>query len=83
MYSEALDEEFAQQMNGAAIGGLTAPFQSTFGWHILEVLERRDVDITQEQLEQRAVSFLKNRRFDEEFQNFLTETRNEAFVEIK
>ena len=83
VYSEALDEEFAQQMNGAAIGGLTAPFQSTFGWHILEVLERRDVDITQEQLEQRAVSFLKNRRFDEEFQNFLTETRNEAFVEIK
>lgn len=81
--TEMFDSEFALQMDAVTIGELTKPFQTVFGWHILEVIERRDIDITQEQLEQKAVNFLKNRRFDEEFQNFLTETRNEAYVEIK
>ncbi len=75
--------EFEQTMANIAIGEVSAPFQSQFGWHILQVTERRDQDFSTEILRNRARNLLSQRKFDAELQVWLQEIRDEAFVEIK
>jgi peptidyl-prolyl cis-trans isomerase SurA len=74
---------FEDTMNAAEPGVVSAPFRSQFGWHILEVLERREQDMSDEFRERQALRILRDRRFDEELEAWLTEIREEAFVEIK
>jgi len=62
---------------------ITEPFLSQFGWHILEVLGTRVEDKTNERVEDRAFSYLFNRKFDEELESDLQELKAEAFIEIK
>ena len=62
---------------------ITEPFLSQFGWHILEVLGTRVEDKTNENIEDRAFSYLFNRKFQEELETDLQELRADAFVEIK
>lgn len=81
--NETLVAEFAAQIDASEVNAISAPFKTRYGWHVLEVLDRRNLDVSQEQLERKAMQFLSNRRFDEEFENFLTEIRNNAYVEIK
>lgn len=81
--NENLAPEFAAQMESATVGEISEPFQTEFGWHVLQVEERRIHDISQEQRERKAMEYLRNRRFEEEFEDFLTEIRNEAYVELK
>lgn len=83
VHNASLVAEFAAQIDASALQKISAPFKTEFGWHILEVLDRRDLNVTQEQLEQKAIQFLSNRHFDEEFDDFLTEIRNDAYVEIR
>jgi peptidyl-prolyl cis-trans isomerase SurA len=75
--------EFEQIMNTAAIGAISAPFQSQFGWHILQVTDRREQDFSREIFENRAQNMLRQRKYEEELQVWLQEIRDEAFVEIK
>ncbi len=75
--------EFEQTMNNIAIGEISAPFKSQFGWHILQVTERRDQDFSTEILRNRARNLLSQRKFDAELQVWLQEIRDEAFVQIK
>ncbi len=74
---------FEQVMNTAAIGAVSAPFQSPFGWHILQVTDRREQDFSREILENRAENMLRQRKYEEELQVWLQEIRDEAFVEVK
>ena len=62
---------------------LTDPFLSQFGWHILEVMGTRVEDKTKEKIEDRAFSYLFNRKFEEELETDLQELRADAFIEIK
>lgn len=75
--------EFEEAMRNTAIGGITRPFKSQFGWHILQVLERRKEDMSDKMKRNQAANVLRSRRFDEEFQLWLTQIREEAYVEIK
>ena len=75
--------EFEQIMNTAAIDAISAPFQSPFGWHILQVTDRREQDFSREILENRAQNMLRQRKYEEELQVWLQEIRDEAFIEIK
>ena len=77
------DDEFERQMIKANQNEITAPFLSQFGWHILEVLGTRVEDKTNENIEDRAFSYLFNRKFQEELETDLQELRADAFVEIK
>ena len=77
------DDEFERQMIKANQNEVTAPFLSQFGWHILEVLGTRVEDKTNENIEDRAFSYLFNRKFQEELETDLQELRADAFVEIK
>lgn len=75
--------EFEQAMMDANVGELKGPFRSQFGWHILEVQERRQKDISGEVRESEARQSIYRRKFDTELQNWLREIRDEAFVEFK
>ncbi len=67
----------------ATLGELTEPFQSPVGWHILEVLERRIEDITEVNKDYMAEQALRQRKYDMELENWLTEIRDTAFIDIK
>lgn len=75
--------EFEEAMANTSIGNISRPFKSQFGWHILQVLERRKEDMSDKVKRNQAANVLRSRRFDEEFQLWLTQIREEAYVEIK
>ena len=64
------------------VGELSKPFKSAFGWHVLEVLDRRVEDLSEEALDDLAFRSLHSRRYDEALQEWLKEIRDEAFVKI-
>lgn len=75
--------EFEQKMTSLAVGEVSAPFESRFGWHIVEVTERRTEDFTSEMRENAARIEIRKRKSSEELQNWLRELRSEAYVDIK
>ncbi|ROQ46579.1 periplasmic chaperone for outer membrane proteins SurA [Pseudomonas putida] len=79
----ALVPEFREVMARTPQGQLSKPFQTQYGWHVLEVLGRRSTDSTEQAREQQAMNVLRNRKYDEELQSWLRQIRDEAYVEIK
>ena len=79
----ALVPEFREVMAASRIGELSQPFRSPFGWHVLEVLDRRSSDASGEAREQQALNLLRNRKYEEELQNWLRQIRDEAYVETR
>ncbi|HEY9118115.1 MAG TPA: peptidylprolyl isomerase [Marinobacter sp.] len=75
--------EFEQAMMAADVGELKGPFRSQFGWHILQVQDRRQQDISGDIRESEARQAIYRRKFDTELQNWLREIRDEAFIEFK
>ena len=67
----------------SVIGQVSEVFQTQFGFHFLEVLEKRNYDMTRDLIEDRAYQVLYGRKYDEELENTLRSMRAEAFVEIK
>jgi len=78
-----LPEDFMAVVRGTDIGEMTEPFRVQTGWHIIEVLDRREQDVTEENKRFRAQQVLRERKYEMELQNWLTEIRDTAFVEIK
>ncbi|MBM4204893.1 MAG: molecular chaperone SurA [Gammaproteobacteria bacterium] len=74
---------FKDTLNNTRTGEFSKPFRSDFGWHVLQVQERRQQDQSQEAREQMAMSVLHQRRFNEELEAWQKEIRDEAFVEIR
>ncbi len=75
--------EFDAVMAKTAVGQISQPFQSQFGWHILNVEDTRQQDVTDQYKRNMARKVLSERQFDQELDNWLRELRAEAFVEIK
>ncbi|MDA7851272.1 hypothetical protein N9A33_00880 [Gammaproteobacteria bacterium] len=65
------------------IGATSEVFQTQFGFHFLEVLDKRNHDQTNELIEDRAYQVLYSRKYEEELESTLRAMRSEAFVEIK
>jgi len=80
---DTFDPAFEAVMNSVDVGEMSKPFQSSFGWHILEVLDRRNEDISDEVRKNRAYSIIFNRKFEQELQRTLIELRSESYVDIK
>jgi len=80
---DTFDPAFEAVMNSVDIGEVSTPFQSSFGWHILEVLDRRNEDISDDVRKNRAYSIIFNRKFEQELQRTLIELRSESYVDIK
>ncbi|GIB58139.1 survival protein SurA [Vibrio cholerae] len=74
--------EFKHQIETLPVGQISEPFKTVHGWHIVEVLDRRDVDRTDSALKNKAYRILFNRKFNEEASAWLQELRASAFVEV-
>lgn len=74
--------EFETEMNELELNAISKPFKSRYGWHIVQVLERRQHDSTDEQRRARARDALRQRRIEEESELWLRRLRDEAYVEI-
>ncbi|WP_038053457.1 peptidylprolyl isomerase [Thioalkalivibrio sp. ALJ1] len=74
---------FEEAMDALEPGVVSEPVESQFGWHIIEVLERREVDTSREQIRARAREILQNRKRDEELELWLRRLRDEAYVEYR
>ena len=75
--------EFDNRMKSTPKGQVSEPFRSQFGWHILQVTDTRQQDMTKEYQERMARQIFGERQFDAELDTWLREIRNNAFVDIK
>lgn len=75
--------EFDKVVSELEIGELSEPFRSQFGWHIVEVIDRRVYDNTEDLKEQNCVVRIRASKRDAETQLWLRRIRDEAFVDIR
>ncbi|HNP62579.1 MAG TPA: peptidylprolyl isomerase [Woeseiaceae bacterium] len=75
--------EFKAAADEAEIGVITPPFRTQFGWHILEVLDRRVYDNTDEMKRRNCVSRIRTSKLEEETLLWLQRLRDEAFVDTR
>jgi len=74
---------FEETMNSLAIDEISEPVQSPFGWHIIQVLERRVHDTTEDVRKQRAMMAIRESKLAEETELWVRQIRDEAFVEYR
>jgi peptidyl-prolyl cis-trans isomerase SurA len=75
--------EFEQQMDKLGINEVSLPFESRFGWHIVQVQERRQQDFSTEMRENKARTEIRKRKYDEALSVWLREQRSEAYIDVK
>ena len=75
--------EFEKAMNALRPGQISEPVRSPFGWHLIQVLERRNQDVSQQQQRLRARQALREQKADEAHQEFVRQLRDRAFVEYR
>lgn len=75
--------EFERAMEALAPNTVSEPIRTQFGWHLIEVLERRREDVTQEKQKLRARLEIRERKADEAYQEFVRQLRDRAYVEFK
>ncbi len=76
-----LAPEFERAMNALAPGEVSEPVRTAFGWHLIQVLERRTQDISHERRLAQARHEILARKTDERYEQWLRQLRDEAYVE--
>ena len=74
---------FRDVTESLALNTVSEPFKSRFGWHILEVMDRRQHDNSAAALREEARNYLRQRKIEEETDLWLRQLRDESFVEIR
>lgn len=75
--------EFEKAMDALAVNAVSQPILSPFGWHLIQVLERRREDVTQEKQKLKARMEIRERKADEAYQEFVRQLRDRAYVEYR
>ncbi|HET6801828.1 MAG: peptidylprolyl isomerase [Betaproteobacteria bacterium] len=75
--------DFERAMVGLAIDEVSAPVRTPFGWHLIQVLERRKQDITQDRRREQARQAIRQRKSDEQMEEFIRQLRDRTYVEYK
>jgi peptidyl-prolyl cis-trans isomerase SurA len=75
--------EFEKQLAQLQPDEISQPFRTQFGWHIIQLLGRRQFDTTDDVRRQRAFASLRESKADEETELWLRRLRDEAYVEYK
>ena len=75
--------DFERVMNGLKPGEVSQPVKTPFGWHLIQVIERRAAGLTPERQRMQARQALKERKADETYQEWLRQLRDRTYVEIR
>ena len=75
--------EFQDKMDSLEPGQISEPFKTSFGWHLVEVLERRSIDNTESVKRGKARAAIRSRKLQEALQNWTRRLRDEAYVEYR
>lgn len=79
----ALVPAFENEVNSLEPGGLSQPFKTQFGWHLVQLVDRREHDNTEEVQRAKARDQIRERKLDEEGQAWLRQIRETAYVEYR
>jgi len=74
---------FEEAINKLALKQVSAPVRTPFGWHLIEVLERRKQDVSADRARMQAQLAIRQRKSDEAFQDWVRQTRDRAYVEVR
>ena len=75
--------DFEKAMDALKLGQVSEPVRSPFGWHLIQVLERRNQDLSQQQPRLRARQALRARKSEEAAQEWIRQLRDKSFVEYR
>jgi len=74
---------FEEAMNKLQLNQVSGPVRTSFGWHLIEVLERRKQDVTADRERMQAQIAIRQRKADEAFEDWVRQTRDRAYVEVR
>ena len=75
--------EFEDAMNRLEVGGLSDPVTSRFGVHLVQVLERRRVDVDPRQVRDQARNAIREQKFEEAYADWVRDLRSRAYIEMR
>ncbi len=75
--------EFERAMNALQPGQISEPVRSPFGWHLIQVVERRNSDMSKERRRLTARQALRERKSEEAYEEWVRQLRDRAFVEVR
>lgn len=75
--------EFEEVVDASEIGEISDPFRSRFGWHVVEVMDRRVYDNTEDLKQSNCDLRIRNGKMEEETQLWIQRLRDEAYVETR
>lgn len=81
--SDKYDPAFKKVIDSSELNTLSETFKSSFGYHILEVLDRREKDVSKELQKDKAYRIIFERKYEEQLDKTLQELRAESYVDIK
>jgi len=74
---------FEETMSKLTVNQVSAPVRTPFGWHLIEVLGRRKQDVSADRERMQAQLAIRQRKSDEAFQDWVRQTRDRAYVEVR
>ncbi len=75
--------EFEEAMNRLAPGSVSAPVVSRFGVHLIQVVERRDTQLTDKEVREQARNALREQKFESEYREWARDLRARAYIEMR
>lgn len=75
--------EFEESMNRLPPGGISAPVVSRFGVHLIQVIERRDTQLTDKEVREQARNALREQKFESEYRDWARDLRARAYIEMR
>lgn len=76
---DVLVKEFSDVMDALAINDVSEPFKTSFGWHIMQVLDRK-AETGDKALRQKAKEMIQQRKYEEKAQAWARQLRDEAYI---
>ena len=75
--------EFEEAMNGLGPGAISAPVLSRFGVHLIQVIERREMELTTKEVRDQARAALREQKFQSAYQEWAKDLRARAYIEMR
>ena len=81
--ADSMVPEFAAKVKTSSQGELIGPFRTQFGWHILEVLDSRDIDVGDDVRRSQAIAQIRQQRAQQEIRAWILRLREKYYVDVK